>query len=560
MFKIVKWHSDERVDIDDMEQATSILDLWESVRSNRVFHMPEGRNSGTVATEARILSGFNIDLVNDASVGGNGYCRLNRGGGFFKVVKEGETKLGMLVGDEGQTSQTLDFTAKAPGSTQAVWIRANFQDSSSENRVFWNSSTTAEYVDYVATREEVTWEYNIRLWADPSPGDEWVKVWKVPIVAGPAIGTIVDYRHFYFEGDAAGSYAQEWGSGSGDRSSNRALYGIQDLHNFVSAIRRQMSLMIDGSSWWTTPAIHLSDLSSEHKSGGNHGDVVADSLRTNMNGVTPDGVWIDASARDIGTSQAALRLEDWSGHETSYVLDAAGRPARGHVFFDDFTMYRNWTAKATNLPPPYAVVAGGSADAYASVSSKIATVPTHAKHGGCCVLETTANGADSMQILGPACMYLNATNGIYLRCFFRLALDGNGTASRVDQIGLDEYGGGKSFMFRHDQTLYGDGNWRFYVNDGVATQAVDLGVAPSGTTYQNFYFGFSSHTSIDVWVSGMIAPTTVTIATMQGAADTMLPFWSTANNGTATAHFMLVDLVDIWDRQAITGNLGVAAS
>ena len=565
MFKIVKWAADERADLDDMEQATGVLDLWESLRHNRILHMPEGRNTGTAATEARFLSGFDIDLVNSATIGGNGYCRLNQGSGFFKLTREGETKLGLLVGDEGLTSQVLDFaTAGVPGTDYAVWIRAIYQDASNENRVFWNSGASSEYVDYVSTREEVAWEYDIRVWSAPSPGDDWVKAWKVPVVAGPAVGTVVDYRHFYFEGDAAGSYAHEWGTGT-DRGALRSEYGVTDFHDFCSAMRKKMS-EIQGTSWWTAPTVDLSDMAVEHKTTGLHSDVNADSVSAHkvtiaMTGVSPEGAMLDASGRWIGAT-GPLTLEDWDGNEQSFVLDTSGRPARGHAFVDDFITYKAWYAKATGVPDAWEVLTAGNGDAYCSVSAKYSygALPTFAKHGGCAVLETTANGADGSQILGPNAHWLNASNGIYLRAFFRAALDNNGIATRTDSIGLQEVGGGKSFYFRRSTAIYGDANWRFYVYDGVSTQEIDMGVAQTAGYFQNFYIGFTSSTEVQARIPGMIGAATVAIASLYGAADMMRAFAYTENAGTATAHFFCIDHVEVWDKLAVHGGSGANAA
>jgi hypothetical protein len=560
MYKIVKWHGDERADIGDMEQSTGVLDLWETVRQHRTFHMPEGRDVGTTSTETRILGGFNIDLENDASIGGNGYCRLNQGSGFFKVVREGETKLGLLVGDEGEAYQILDFTAKSPGTDYAVWIRADYQDASSENRVFWNSGASAEYVDYVATREEITWEYEIRTWSAPSPGDEWVKIYKVPCVAGPAVGTVVDYRHFYFEGDAADSYAQEWGSGSGDRSSDRSTYGIQDMHDFVSTVRAQMAAMIDGSQWWATPAIHLSDLSQEHKSGGNHSDVVADSVRLNSTvAAAADSMWIDTTGAWMGALYPAFHVEDWAGEPNAYGIDTAGRPARGHFFFDNFTNHIPWTDKTTGVPDCWDVTAGGSGDVYASVSATGAP-ETMAKHGGVAVLKMTASATDSISLAGPRCWYLNTSNGIYLRAFFRVGLNSSASATRLERFGLSDPGAGYQFYFERDQPTRGDDHWYFVCNDLASTQVLDLGSIALGQ-FVNFYLGFKTPTKLHVHIPGyMLSPTEITTVSFAGCTGLCQPFILSSTNGTAAAHYCYVDQVEVWDSETLAGIYGNNAS
>ena len=63
MYKLVKWHDDERVDILDQEQATGMLALLDDMRKSRVFMLPEGRTAGVPQVESRVIDGFLISNI-----------------------------------------------------------------------------------------------------------------------------------------------------------------------------------------------------------------------------------------------------------------------------------------------------------------------------------------------------------------------------------------------------------------------------------------------------------------------------------------------------------------
>ena len=247
MKEFVIWYGKERADVWDMEDATGYLPLIEHMRANRVFRMPEGRaEAGSTTTfEARIFSGFNLSGRSGQTI------VLNRGSGIFPLIHQGQLYFGMLVGEEGLASQTLDFTALGD-AVYGVWVRIVYAEATEENRVFWDQVGAAEEVDMVATRNQVSWEYQVVdvTAADPAAGD-WVKVGTV--TKATTLTADADLRQLYFEGYAgagADQWAHEWGDGANDRSTSRGLYGIADMHEWVQAVRRQLADLIGQSAWY----------------------------------------------------------------------------------------------------------------------------------------------------------------------------------------------------------------------------------------------------------------------------------------------------------------------
>jgi hypothetical protein len=307
----------ERVDIEDFRAGTGDLVLADQLRQTGIFVLPAGRTTGLALTSARIVDGFTIA---SSYIGGTTAVLL-RGSGFLPIYEDGETRYGLLLGTEDPASWSLDFSGVADG-VYSVWVRAMAGDGAYENRVYWNplGAPAREIVGNMATRRIQSWEACLQAVAAAPPGHgEWVNVWQVTR-AGGVITVLTDYRHLFFEGSAPDTYAEEWGDGANDRNADRKLYGAKDLHMWGQLVRRQLANII-GVKHYTAIPRHLTDLSIEHKAGGNHGQVQADALT-----LTPTGL---GGRQEIVDVSAA----GFTGHHR--VTTIQGHSAR-REFFDDF--------------------------------------------------------------------------------------------------------------------------------------------------------------------------------------------------------------------------------
>jgi len=272
---IVRISPDERMDLGDMQSLAGELELFDSMRRGRTFFMPAGENGGLATMEARIFDGF------EATDAGAGVVSISRGSGFFKIQEEGVSYFGIMAGECGDATRSLDLSGE-PASDYYIWIRMVYSDTTAENRVFWNAggAPPAEYVDHPNTVRELVWEAVHGDIADAAPVGDWIKIAKVTIL-GAIVTLIEDYRHFYFEGDAgpgAGQWGGEWGTVL-ERNADRATYGVKSLWKWVQFVRTKI-YEIQGPSYetWEVPDPDLTDLAVEHHTDGQHLDVNATSL------------------------------------------------------------------------------------------------------------------------------------------------------------------------------------------------------------------------------------------------------------------------------------------
>jgi hypothetical protein len=265
---LVKWHSNERVNIGDFRKGTGLLALYDHFRQARNLVLPAGRTTGQANTGGRILSGFGATIPGGAGVGNT--VQLDDGSGIFPFRdSDGTLHHGLVLGEASPASYIIDFSAAGVG-TYSVFVRAVHSDSSHANRVFWNAATPAEELGSVATVQEVVWEYVVQDSALASPGDEYVKLYEVVVGAGPVVSSVTEFRHLFFEGSAHATddYAFEWGDGIGDRDSDRGAYGIGDIHMVLQAVRRQLADIIGdpqgAHEWQKAPPIELESLHQGH--------------------------------------------------------------------------------------------------------------------------------------------------------------------------------------------------------------------------------------------------------------------------------------------------------
>jgi len=262
------WQSLERVGRPDFRAATGQLVLGDFIRHLRNLILPMGRaNGGETNYDSRVIRGFDWTTTVTGAVGA---LVMNRGVGLFPYLDpdDGQIKHAILFADEGAETISVDFSGATDPGTTDVFVRLVRTPATFANRVFWNPSgaPAQEYVSNIPTRLVFQWEVTIQDTGLPAPGDEWVKVWEITIAAGNFTGS-EDFRHFYFEGSAnsTDNYDQEWGDGANDRNSDRAQYGVNDIHEILQAIRRQLDdAFLTGDGWYQAINVALGHLATEH--------------------------------------------------------------------------------------------------------------------------------------------------------------------------------------------------------------------------------------------------------------------------------------------------------
>lgn len=294
------WLSLERVGRPDFKAATGKLVLGDFLRHIRNMFLPEGRALTAPGPDydARILSGFDWTTT---LVGAGVVRTMNRGAGFFPYSDPdtGQIEHAILFGDEGETTIQVDFSSATDPSTQDVYVRLVFTVATFANRVFWNPSgaPAAEYVTNIGTRLVPVWEVTFQDNGLPSPGDEWVKVWEVDIDTGAIIAPSEDHRHFFYEGSphSSDAYGPEWGDGGNDRDSDRAQYGVNDLHMVLQALRRQVADLIGepiaAPEWQKVPGLEMSSLNLEHYSNADSSTHKGKHKSVSFGDDAPSGFW-----------------------------------------------------------------------------------------------------------------------------------------------------------------------------------------------------------------------------------------------------------------------------
>jgi hypothetical protein len=305
----------ERIDISDYEAgAGGRLVETDQIRQGRVFAMPAGRTITTALiqnqanTQARIMGGFNFNAI---VFGTDATAVLNRGRGWLPYRNDdGALAFGLLQGEEGSPTVTLDFSGATASSTQAVYVRAVGTQAQFSNRVLWNPGSSVEFVDNVSTRRVQGWEAMFQEVSVAPPGNgEWTKIWHVTLNGTSKIASITDRRVFYFEGDAGASYTQEWGDGTNDRNDDRATYGIQDNHLFVQAVRRQLGDIL-ADKWWKAPNLTrlFRFVTVNTPGGGPTGDYATiDAAVTALNAGNGGTILLKAGTYAMTVAQIALK-------------------------------------------------------------------------------------------------------------------------------------------------------------------------------------------------------------------------------------------------------------
>ena len=237
--KFVTLNRGERVDQPDMQALAS-----DSQRASMDEFVGQfiGTNMANTTGPGFIISGFNattsgtvVTVTNGVAIAGYN----DKGTPYTSAILSG-----------GDPSRSIDIGTFADG-TYTVWLRMEFRDTDFTNRVYWNplASTPVEFARNASTRVTENWAIAIE---NSGPGPEWSAIWNVTKTGGSL--SLADVRQFLFDGAAANSYTAidaEWGGGN-DRSSNRALNGVQSLSRALRGLQRQVQDILGGTGWWQT--------------------------------------------------------------------------------------------------------------------------------------------------------------------------------------------------------------------------------------------------------------------------------------------------------------------
>lgn len=252
--RIVRWESQERVDLPDMT-ALSFLVLGEFRKTIRDLALGFDVTLG----DKFILRGFEVEpsAVPDTRI----RVRMDTGDpdrigtALLSENLGANTEYGQLAGGEdsaaaleGQAQQIIDFTGD-PVATYVVEMRFvpyTTSTGANDNRAFWNPGINSEFIASTDTRFEPQWEVR-RVGA--ATGGEWIPLASVTWDGVGPITTseITDLRQFAFEG-AAGSFdaatqAAYTALPDFSRSTLRGglANGINEVYRVMRALGRQVA-------------------------------------------------------------------------------------------------------------------------------------------------------------------------------------------------------------------------------------------------------------------------------------------------------------------------------
>jgi hypothetical protein len=193
--------SNERVDLGDFDYAVDdgLSASFENL-VGQFLTSPEGQR-------AWILTGFAVDNSDGAPLGGT-QVRSTKGRAILSRIEDGVVSHG-VVSTQGDATKIIDIGAFS-NDTYGVYIRFQFVDGDTESRAFWDSSSSEEFAQTIATRHKANWSMRIEA---TNPGEEWFKIAEVTVAAGVVSG-LTDERDFYFEGDVEHTYPSGWSTDS----------------------------------------------------------------------------------------------------------------------------------------------------------------------------------------------------------------------------------------------------------------------------------------------------------------------------------------------------------
>jgi hypothetical protein len=515
--------ANQRLDQGDMQDIAGDHAMLEGMRQMRSLIMPAGRTTGTQNEAARVFSGFEITHFVD------GPALVSRGSGLMYIVYEGTAYYGYISGEEGPASNSIDVSAFADG-TYNVYVRAKFEDSDRENRVFWNPTGAAEQLRNVNTNIALTWEAVARATALGAPaGGDYMFIGTITTTGG-AVTAHTDGRVLFFEGDAANSFADEWGTGN-DRNASRGVYGIADLHDFCSLVRCQLAAAT-GVKHYTAIPIGLTALAVEHSaSTGHHTDVLAESVRIDPLSSHAHDQFVNFGglSQGIGSADFIRRV------------DAFGRLTKPHHFYDDFVNYPGWAAWNVGLPESYlaAQAAGGDVVGNSAYSTR----------GGAATFLTNNTG-DWARLYGGLVWQMDAQYGtrFWAKLNNKAATD---PTKMLIRVGLGAPPTSTFVGLEIDNATWGSGDWQFVVRDhtGATSNAV-AGSWGLGATIM-----LLSDPVTDLWYCWLDAALIPTPLGKPGAAwstTPLGPYCYMANvSAGATADWITIDAWEVWDNLSL---------
>lgn len=238
--RIVRFSSQERVDIPDIT-AMSYLVLGEFRRTVR------GLLTGQTGTG--VVRRFDVAPTSTPS---SVEVTVNPGSTPLGIAVAGDgTSFGQVMGGqddngntEGNATQTFDFTGQ-PAGTYSLQARFAYTAGANDNRAFWNATTNTEYIAATNTRQLPVVELGVSLGAGTSLGSEYIPladiVWDGSTVTA---NDITDTREFLVEGTAGAftgaTQADNAGPGDFDRSTDRAVDGVNEVYPALRALARQI--------------------------------------------------------------------------------------------------------------------------------------------------------------------------------------------------------------------------------------------------------------------------------------------------------------------------------
>lgn len=238
-----------------------------------------------------VISGFEVSVGSSSDE-----VDIAAGLGVGAAILAGPaTEYGVVFGSESPSVRTVSLGALGTG-TYTVYVRFTSTPGAAGNRVFYNSTTDAEEVDTVNTREVVSWGATV---ASSSPGADWVAVATVDWDGAAVLAAdITPARALLFEGDEANDFPKtEWGDGANDRNTDRTAYPVTGLETFLSAVRRQLADVVDnntpangGTAKWFTALDSITKTARLRLKDGatTYWDVVSSTAQHVMDGLTLD--------------------------------------------------------------------------------------------------------------------------------------------------------------------------------------------------------------------------------------------------------------------------------
>jgi len=185
-----------------------------------------------------------------------------------------------------------------------------------------------------------------------------------------------------------------------------------------------------------------------------------------------------------------------AGGSGSLIIEANGRIAKPHRFFDDFLYNDGVLLSEANLPLEYGYTTGGGTATIFQLSP--------GDLGGVIVIQ--CDGTSSMGLNGMNNFLCRPTLDRRITAFFRAALTPL-TVGTVADLKVFNSGTNKTFGFTYDDA----NKWRGYTEDvaGTRTYSATLTGGTSGV-YYNFSLRTVDDNTVEFWKSGGSARVTVT--------------------------------------------------